>query len=234
MVQGLRRVIARQVFAQPLQRILDLRERSIVLRGDSDRQGSEGGSIVLRVRYFPGRQIEVEPRPRSAIRPARELHRPHVLERRAGRGAEASAALVIPGEHQRAQDRFGAARLGALARPVPLIGVEGAGRAPQPHALSDVLHELALGGGGRHLGERRAKTRARERIGHRRMAGEAERPLIAGRARPSHPPLDPVVKVRGRGLRIPGVCGYAPVRAGGNADRNAADRSATTHPRAHG
>src|SRR5438874_2833221 len=94
MVQGLRRVIARQVFAQQLQMILDLRERSIVLRGDSHRQGSEGGSIVLRVRYFPGRQIEVEPRPRSAIRPARELHGPHVLERRAGRGAEASAALV--------------------------------------------------------------------------------------------------------------------------------------------
>src|SRR5256885_15374806 len=50
------------------------------------------------------------------------------------------SALVIPGEHQRAQDRFGAAGLGALARPVALIGVEGAGRAPQPHALSDVLH----------------------------------------------------------------------------------------------
>ena len=234
MVQGLRRVIARQVFAQPLQRILDLRERSIVLRGDSDRQGSEGGSIVLRVRYFPGRQIEVEPRPRSAVGPARLLHGPHVVERRTGLGAEASAARVIPGQHQRAQDGLGAAGLGALARPVALIGVEGASRVPQPYALSDVLHEPALGGGGSGLGERRAKTRARERIGHRGMAGEAESPLIAGRARPSHPPLDSVVKVRCGGLRIPGVRGYAPVRAGGNADCNAGDRSATSHPRAHG
>src|SRR5207247_9838213 len=154
------------------------------------------------------------PPPGAPVRPTPLLAGPHVVERRAGVGAEASAAGLIPGQHQRTQHGFGAAGLGALARPVPLVGIEGAGRAPQPYALSDVVHELALGDGGSHLGERRAKTRARESVGHRRMAGEAERPAIARRARPSHPPLDPAVEVRGRGLRIPGVYGYEVVRAG--------------------
>ena len=138
---------------------------------------------------------------------------------------QSSVARIGPGKHQRAEHGFGTTGLGALARS-DILAVEGARLVPQANATAHIIHELPLGSGRRRLGELHAQRRARERVRHSRVTGEAERAVIAGGTLPGAPPLHSAIEVGGRTLRIPtAVRGYlAAVRARDRGERDAAER----------
>ena len=144
--------------------------------------------------------------------------RPHGVECGPRVFVQSAARSVTAGQDQRIEDGFGSARLDGFVGVT--IAVVGSGLFPKAYTRGDVVQESSFVVGGRVIPQPLTESRAGEGVRYRRVAGDAERPMITGRPLPSHPPVGSLVEVSGRGLRTPAAGDLAlsaPNRRGGHA-----------------